>query len=167
MQSAVGSPVKTLASHRKPKQDLMEPDQAYGLNTSDAFACLDESQESSWWKTWTLFGAMDLEESSEIWPASGLMLSGRLYRHAPWVPHTCDGACSSWPTPTKSMGERGWGLSSGKYSGKLRAKRSTQERALSQGYFPHPELIEVLMGFPIGATELVDLETQSMPVSLS
>jgi len=136
----------------EPKQDYAGIDQDSGINSQELFAFLD--QESSSWKMFSLFGIEDLELFSETWPYSGMMLHGHLFRHAPWVDHICDGDCSLWPTPTKSMGQRGWGLSTGKFSGKLRAKKSTQERAMKNGYFPHPELIEILLGFPIGMTEL-------------
>jgi hypothetical protein len=151
------SHVKTSRNHQLPKLGLMVNGQDCGLNTKEPFAFFD--QESCLWKTLTLFGQMDLDESSETFPYSGTMLNGQLYRHAPWVPHTCDGECSLWPTPTKSMGERGWGISKGTFCGKLRAKASTVQRVLKSGYFPHPELIKVLMGFPIGATELEPLGT--------
>lgn len=93
---------------------------------------------------------------SEPFPRSGTMRNGRLYPRALWVPHTHVSACSSWPTPTKSMGKRGWGLSR---TGRNRYSAETAARVLAHGWKPHPEFLEWLMGFPIGWTEPKDLET--------
>lgn len=137
--------------------------QVSGLSMRASLANFDPNSSS--WKTsqrslieeWTLF--------SETFPSSGMMRSGRLFPLAPWVRHTCDSACSLWPTPTASMDGRGFGIPLHDRTG--RYKRSTvlrvQELVGNHGWRIHPNFTEALMGFPLGWTEIEALETPSSP----
>lgn len=51
------------------------------------------------------------------------------------------------PTPTKSMGKRGWGIS---LTGRRRYSEKVQKNALKYGYKPPMAMIEWMMGFPPG-----------------
>jgi hypothetical protein len=71
------------------------------------------------------------------------------------MPRTSGTGCSFWPTPTA----RDW--KSGK--GKTQAERGrTAGPSLSEvsGGSLNPQWVEWLMGFPLGWTDLEDLETQ-------
>lgn len=147
---AAGSPARTLAML---ESDLESPDQdqGFGPNTTESFASLDRASLS--WKTSQHSWIEELTRYSATWPRAGMMRNGRCYRRALWVRHTHAKECSLWPTPTASMGKRGWGLSR---TGRLRYSAETTQRVLESGYIPHPDFLEDIMGFPIGWSALDD-----------
>lgn len=136
-----------------------------GASTCESFAWFDHDTSS--WKTsqpslfggWTAF--------SETLPESGTMRNGRLYRRAPWVPHMCDDDCSLWPTPTASMGKRGFGLTLDPDCDRYRPSTIARAQALvhAHGWKIHPHFTEALMGFPLGWTEIEPSEMPSCPPS--
>lgn len=166
MSSAEDSHAKTLATLEASGVSMV-PGADCGLNLSESFAWFD--QESSSWKTsqrclfevWELFW--------ETWPATGLMQSGKCYLRVPSAPHTCDDECSLWPTPTASMDGRGFGIPLHDRTGRYKQStvRRVQELVGKHGWRIHPNFTEALMGFPLDATEIAVLETQSAPKSPS
>lgn len=84
-------------------------------------------------------------------PRSGLMRNGRLYRRQTLLCRTVENGCSLLPTPTRSMGQRGWGLSK---SGRERYSPEICVNAFRFGYKPPISLLEWMMGFPERHTDL-------------
>ena len=151
MSSAAVSPVRTSAA---PELDmgLMASVQVFGGSSRDLFASYDP--DTRWWKTSQPSLTGDWEQFSETFPNAGTMRSGRLYRRAPWVPHTCDSACSLWPTPTASMDGRGFGIPLHNRSGRYRQSTISRVHALvgAHGWRIHPNFTEALMGLPLDWT---------------
>jgi len=158
--SAVGSRAKTLVSPAAALA-LMGSDQGFGGRSSVSLANYDRNTRS--WRTsqrslleeWTPF--------VETWPTAGMTRSGLLFRRAPWVHHTCDGECSSWPTPTASMDGRGFGIPLHSKAGRYKQSTISRVHALvgEHGWKIHPHFTEALMGFPIGWTEIEPSATPS------
>lgn len=126
-----------------------------GRRLPNAFASYDPASRS--WKTSQLCLPLDTSTpSSATWPTAGMTRDGNAYR----LPRSVDpfgvSAFGLWPSPTRAMGRRGWGVSR---TGRHRYSPEVVKRALSVGYKPHPELLEALMGWPITWTELKPLET--------
>jgi hypothetical protein len=105
------------------------------------------------WKTHqlSLFGG--LEPFSGPWPQWGIMQDGECWGLG-IVEDQWNASGFGLPAPTKSMGERGWGLSNIKprYSAKLEAN------ARIFGYKPHPSVLEWSMGWIPTWTRLAPLE---------
>ena len=116
-----------------------------GLRSSMWFAEYD--RDTSSWRTPQASLFSDSTTYSESWPASGSMRNGRCYQHAPWVRHTHESACSSWPTPRASD----W---NGQGSPHTRDRHSWQVKDAVrawEGIGPlNPDLTGWLMGFPTG-----------------
>lgn len=91
-------------------------------------------------------------EYSEIWPDSGIVLSGHAYQRAPLVLHIHGKDCSLWPTPRASGRDN---------CGGANARRKAQRNGVYIGRNQNPQLTEWLMGFPIGWTDLQPSETPS------
>lgn len=141
---------------------LPENDPASGLSNIDSLGSYDLTSQS-----WRTSQHCLIEESSRYaatWPQSGMTRNGRLYPHAPWVRHTCDSACSLWPTPTASMGKRGFGVALS-HEARGRYKRSTIQRVRAlvtkHGWKIHPHFMEALMGLPLDASAITHSETPS------
>lgn len=116
------------------------------------------NHDTSSWKTSQrcLFG--EWTEFSGTWPASGTMRSGTCYRRRPSVPLTYEHAPFYVPTLVASEGKRG-------------SRHMYSQGGVSLSYClagcPHPMFGELLMGFPVGWTDLEDLETPSSRKSQS
>ena len=157
------SPAKTSAV-----RELKKVSPATGLASSLKLSELLElpSLPTLCWKTPPGYSAAKgvkiSQKFSGRYPNSGSMQSGLLYLRAPWVPHTCENDCSLWPTPLASLGRKGWPFSS---NSKPRYKTSSQERALSFGRMPSPELLEDLLGLPVGWTS-TDVKQWVTPLPL-
>ena len=145
--------------------ELRANDPVCGVTLRASLASYDRSSSS--WKMSQRFLIEGLTQCSETWPESGMTRNGRLYRRAPWVLHICDDECSLWPTPTASMDGRGFGIPLHENTG--RYKRSTVKRVHAligeHGWRIHPRFTEVLMGFPMGWSEITPSETPSSPKS--
>lgn len=160
--SVQDSHVKTLASLEKALvSKALEA--VSGLRSFDLLARLD--LQSSCWKMCQQSLFEDLDESLATWPRSGIMLSGIAYG----LPTSALGigeTDGSWlPTPNASADAKGcpknryWGSKT--YRGHLREYlRNGQDDPT----FPHPRFVELVMGFPIGHTDLLPSE---MPLSRS
>ena len=142
---------------------LLESDQGCGASLRGSLASYD--QDSSSWKTSQHCLSGELETYSETFPESGMTRSGQLYPRAPWVRHMCDDECSLWPTPTASMGGRGFGIPLHERGGRYKASTVSRVRELvgEHGWRIHPNFTEALMGFP---TEWTAIEGSEMPSSL-
>lgn len=135
---------------------------ACGWNSTESFASYDRALSS--WKTAQIWLTPDLEEFWETFPRQGLMRNGKLYA-LPTSERRIDGSESSFlPTPTRSMGKRGWGvgrLNQGRYS------QAVIKNALRFGYKPPMLLLEWMMGYPplFTVADASLLETVSCPKS--
>lgn len=136
----------------------------FGPNSPGSFAHFDLNLSS--WKTAQRSLFEDLAEFLVTWPHSGLMRNGLCYPHADWVPHTCEDACSLWPTMRRfdsyGIAKRTAGLPGTTGGG----CSNLSERI---GGLPSPMWAEWLMGFPENWTslELLALGTPSSPKSPS
>lgn len=153
---AVGSHVSRLLAEDKPVVSPMSA--GYGLNSHGSLAFFDLRSRS--WKTYQGCLMGGLIPFLETWPQWGSMRNGALFRRACSVPHTHGKGCSYWPTPTASMGKRGFGFSR---TGRPRANRDTLARVHAIGWSPSPELWDWVMGFPPGWTDLESSATPSSP----
>lgn len=101
-----------------------------------------------------------LQQSCETWPTSGIMLSGTIYQLPTLVPGTGGGEFGYLPTPTRTADSKG--SPKGRYFGSGTCKSNLRE-VLRNGpddpIYPHPSFVEMVMGFPISATELPPSET--------
>ena len=152
--SAEGFPAKTSALPEK-AQGSPANGRAYGAITPDLLASYDPASSS--WRTSQRCFIEDWKTFSEAWPRSGMMRSGTAYPLTPLVPHTSATAFGSWPTMTASDGRRCSELklsSLGKRAALPGAHWNFAEHVAAEldGY-PHPEFVELLMGFPLGWTE--------------
>jgi hypothetical protein len=148
----------------------------------DLLASLDRATLS--WRTSQLCLDGELDEFSETWPRSGMMLSGTAYRLAPLAPLTDETVSGvSLGTPTAVAKERTTRFAVGRKPNPAEAARlwpsptardtkgrdancreggpSLPEvlyRASGSGKL-NPPWVEWLMGYPIGHTELKPSET--------
>lgn len=101
------------------------------------------------WRTSQTFlkvnGELGLAEFSETWPRSGMTRNGTAYRLPPLVPLMRGTGSGSLPTPTRSMGKRGWGFST---TSKQRYRPEVMRTALAYGWKPPALLLEWAMGYP-------------------
>ena len=146
-------PAKTSVLQAQQDQGYRASGRGFGKNITGLFAKLN--QAGSWLRTiqiyWPQKKAWVLGKYSGSWPRSGMMQSGKCYRQ-PRLGHLTSGTDYSWlPTPTRSMGKRGWGIPK---AGKARYSKEKSQNALAFGYRPPMELIEWMMGFPAGHTEI-------------
>lgn len=125
----------------------------------EPFAWYDRG--SSCWRTWQQSLTEVWEEFSEPWPPAGMMHNGIAYLRAGSVGGICEKDSTPWPTPTASDYK---GASSG--CRKIRDKEISMLRYFLHFHFakphqktsyPNPSLLEKMMGYPIGHTELKDL----------
>lgn len=130
----------------------------YGAKCTDWFASLD--RESCAWKTSQLCLTGKLATYSATWPRRGLMRSGECFAPAILALPTLENESGLLPTPTRSMGKRGWGLSR---TGRNRYSQEVIQNAFRFGYKPPIGLLEWMMGYPQDYTsaESERLETPS------
>lgn len=99
-----------------------------------------------------------LAEFLETWPRSGMTRNGKLYRRQPSVPFIVGSASGYWAIPTMSACDH-------KGSGRLRLERGENNnfrdwcKIRFNLVYPPVAWAEYLMGYPIGHTDLKDLET--------
>jgi hypothetical protein len=114
------------------------------------------SPNTSGWKTAQCSLLAGSDESSVTWPRWGSMRSGACSERPTWVSHTTGSACGSrLPTPSGVNGGRNntmgrvdeWGGSSNPLRGTVIGSTCS------------PEFEELVMGWPIGWTELTPYET--------
>lgn len=160
MSSAAGSRARTyLELGLGPASQASAP--GCGESSHGSLASYDRPTRS--WRTWQRSLMTEWEPFSETWPTSGTMRNGQLYLRAPWVHHTCDSACSQWPTPTASMDGRGFGIPLHERTGRYKKSTVLRVHALvkEHGWRIHPNFTEALMDFPTGWSEIEPSETAS------
>lgn len=147
----------------------------FGRNFIGSFASYD--RDSSSWKTSQACLTGELTAFLETWPKSGMTRNGTAYQLAPLVPLTSESGFGYLPTPQASdwfdatvemnlkvihMKENGGERPSGaKIGSSLRWCREFVTEQMRTGGELNPEWREVLMGFPIGWTELSPPEMPS------
>lgn len=137
--SQVDSPARTSALQEL-ETDLRGCVLASGLKCAELLAKYD--QDTSSWKTAqpSLF-AEECESLTNL-PRWGMCLGGELWglgiEAVSW-----NESGFGLPAPTKSMGKRGWGISSKKFRWSAQLERN----ALTFGMRPHPSLLELIMGW--------------------
>lgn len=131
-----------------------EANPACGRKWPGSLAMFDRGTSS--WKTPQCSLLADSEPFSETWPRSGLMLAGACSELPPLASRISESACGfSLPTPSGVNGGRNnmmgrideWGGSSNPLRGTV------------IGSMCLPEFEEMVMGWPIGWTELTPYET--------
>ena len=105
------------------------------------------------WRTHqhSLFGG--LEQFSEIWPRWGMMQNGECFRLETLAHDTSVrefGLSPTIGTPLKSQRSR---------SERFTSPAKNPYELCPKGFLPNPEWVENLMGWPIGWTDLKELET--------
>lgn len=151
MPSAVDSHAKTSQPVHQHTQGWTESEAAYGERCIEWFAKFDPASSS--WKIRQTFLFEDLEESLERWPRWGSMRSGECFQEDTSVPLLKKNDFLL-PAPTKSMGQRGWGIS----NQKARYSERLEFNARRFGYKPHPSVLEWSMGWIPTWTRLRPLE---------
>ena len=128
-----------------------EVEVGYGKNKRESFGRFDPSSFS--WKTHqlSLFGV--LSTFLGPWPRWGTIINMEFFPEDTLEPQLKENEFLL-PAPTKSMGKRGWGITSQKkrYSEKL------ENNALIFGYKPHPSILEWSMGWITTWSRLKPLE---------
>lgn len=131
---------------------------ASGLNSSASLAKFDQNTSSL--RTAQPSLLEDLIEFSPTLPVSGLMLDGRCYQLPTAAVITKESGRGSLPTPLKSWGSRGPGLSNNLEN--LRACLGMTQRTLAivkaVGWRWPASFIEWMMGWPIHWSALKPLE---------
>lgn len=141
------------------KSELMVSEVDYGLNVLVLLATYDPISQSL--KTSQIYlpgqiqAAHGLAEYSETWPASGIMLSGIIYQLPILGPGIGGEESGYLPTPTKLSDSKG--APKNRYYGSGTCMSNLRE-VLRNGpddpIYPHPSFVELVMGYPIGHTEL-------------
>jgi len=130
----------------------MVNDQDYGANMRDSLARYDPATHLLKMSQLCLFG--DLIESSATLPRSGTMRSGIVYQLPTLAPGIEGTEFGLLPTPTASGYK---GSVKGRFYGSPTFRGNLTE-ALRNGpedpIYPHPDFVELMMGFPIGHTAL-------------
>ena len=176
---AVDFHVRTSAKQMETPKESQVNEVDYGVSTSESFAIFD--RDLLLWRTCqrSLFGGWELW--LENWPKAGMAVCGIAYRRQRLVPRTYATECSSslvgrprlilgpdlnggwWPTPRA--------IDNGQIKTTRKDKRcKTSAPTLSEAVMNwpgdgghtgtlNPPWVEWLMGFPIGWTDLEDLET--------
>lgn len=147
------------------ERESMESEAGYGASIVESFASYDPDTLS--WRTSQpcLFGGW--VEFSETWPQSGTMRNGRCYPLVSLEPTISDADCSSLPTQTAREG-RDWSrvevlasLDRGDGVAKRICALRIGELNPSLIVGLNPCYAEKRMGFPIGFSDLKELETPS------
>ena len=129
-----------------------------GRSSRDAFASYDPDTCS--WRTYQASLTGQLQTFSETWPRAGMTRSGTAYRLPPLVLHM-SGIASGW-LPTLGANEFK-GSSRARYRGSPHFRGAKMSEGLrlceSDPIYLHPSFAELVMGYPIGWTDLEDSET--------
>lgn len=143
MLSQAVSPAKIFHVPAQPPLGLTESVLACGGKCYESFAWYDQSTSSwrTWQQSWTENG---WERFLGPWPRLGLMRNGIAYRLKSSALPTSATDSLRLPTPTKSWGTHGTGIT----SKKRRYSQAVEENMRRFGRKPHPRLVEWMMGFP-------------------
>ena len=156
MSSAADFPAKTSALPET-GQGWQANAPAYGASTPELLASFDPVSSS--WKTSQLCFLEGLTTYSGTWPRSGMTRNGIAYLLDSLDSRKYGTVSGYWPTPTKSDAKRCAQFKLASLTKRVRSvngnKWNFAEHAAEMlGTYPHPELVEWLMGFPKGWTEL-------------
>jgi len=154
--SVEGSPAKTSAMSASARA-LMASAAASGQNTPELLARFDRDTLS--WKTSQPYLDGDYPEFSETWPRSGLMRNGIAYQLPPLAFPMIATEFGLLPTPRANRGYQAY--SNPGFAPSLTEILTGAIGMQNNGIKPHPCFVELLMGFPIGHSELNPLATQS------
>ena len=157
MLFAEDSPAKTSVQQEN-KQDLTEKEALCTFRCLELF--VNQGQNSQYLKTSRDFSLVEREggsvSSSMIWPKSGTMRNGTVYPGKILEPAIGGIGSGLLPTPTcsdsKGSPRKRWYKNEFYKSNLCEALRDGPEDKI----YPHPELVEQMMGFPIGWTDLDD-----------
>lgn len=132
--------------------------QAYGPKSPVWLGNYDRNSSSWKIRQLSLFG--DLDESSPIWPRSGMTRNGIAYQLPTLAPPISATEYGLWPTPCKSgSSPRQTGTWTGRFFIKPNGQKSqTRLEDMLRGR-PNPAWLEWLMGFPISWTDAQASET--------
>ena len=159
MSSAAVSLAKMSASPAH-NSDWTASARDFGRKSLDLLANYD--RVSSSWKTSQICLDSDLAELSGTWPRSGMTRNGTAYQRLTLVPGTVGTEFGWLPTPTKTADAKG--SPKNRYYGSPTCRSNLREW-LRDGpddpIFPHPAFVELVMGYPIGWTELEASEIRS------
>ena len=143
-------------------KELQEKDLDFGVRCLELFGTLDLSTQSL--KIVQLYLFEVLSESYATFPKSGIMQNGNVYRTSLLDTHTAERESTLLPTPTKSDHKATFA----KVEALTRyLKSGHQIRAMDilaqKGFLKSQRIaiLEMMMGFEIGHTELEVSETQS------
>ena len=150
-----GFPAKTSAQQAR-VAELTAPALGSGGKWPESLARF--SPDSSLWKTaqCSLFG--DLDESLETWPKWGLMLDGECWELPTLARPISENEFGFWPTPTAVTATGGAALCKWGGSG-ARAKLRTMVTEKELNGPLNPQWVSWLMGWPLGWSSLLPLET--------
>lgn len=143
--SAAASPV----SHTQAPADVwaVPMSETFGESSPGSLASL--GPDGSWLKMSQGYYLARLDgslvEFSETWPRAGTMQHGTVSLQPSLAACISGNVSTLLPTPTRSMGKRGWGISR---TGQRRYSRIMQATAMQFGYRPPIWLLEEMMGFP-------------------
>ena len=172
MSSQAASRAKTLALLEGKPEWEKAPAADCGPKSSDWLASYHPAT-SSWRTSQTCLVALlnneadGLAEFSETWPRSGMMRNGTAYRLVSLGPGPNGREFGFLPTPLKNSGN---GAPYNRFFGSPHYRQNYAE-GLRNGQddplYPQPDFAELVMGFPIGWTELPASETPLSPKSLN
>lgn len=115
----------------------------FGDNSIASFASFDRA--TSLWRTRKGSLLVVSAEFLETWPASGMTRSGHAFKLPTLARPINEKGSFLLPTPTRSMGKRGWGCATQK---KGRYSLEIIRNALLFGWRPPVWLLEWMMGYP-------------------
>ena len=175
MSSAAASPAKTYqAQDRGP--ELLAKGLGYGERCLDLCATFDQSTQSLKMLQGCFLEKMGdgLTGFSQTWPRQGSIWNGNVYRHPQSALRTSEIEYTVLPTPTKMDGyayslkqtlrsKETWETISG-LTGLVVARvlGLTGKQKQKKKYLVNPLLLEKMMGFPVGWTEI---QVSGMPSS--
>lgn len=153
ISSQVDFPAKMFPAQAS-SEEYMVPDQGYTSKCCKSWGWLD--RDLLLWKTWQLCLVTGWATFSQTWPLAGLMRNGQSFQHPCSALRTGATAYSWLPTPLAS----GW--MSDRLSIQSLIKRGEKHdwgnlaewMAQRHAAKPSPTFVEMMMGFPIGWTEL-------------
>lgn len=148
--SAVDSLAKTLALLEK-VSELSVKEAAYGVRCIELYGRLDLSTSSLRIRQLSLFPVSN--KSYATFPKSGMMQNGNVYQAPTLVYNRVGNDYIVLPTPVKSTAK---GTSKNRYFGSPTYRGNIHEYIRDgeqDSQYPHPDLLESLMNFPIGWTE--------------
>ncbi len=152
------SPARTSPAQEKEKESMVT-DPGYGGRWRELSVRYD--RDSCSWKTSQLLLFEGLTEYLETWPPWGLMLDGACWELETPAVRAGGIESGSWPRPTASMAKRGWGQTNARQENRYseRVKANVFHEQALWGWRPRIELLEWIIGWPIGWSGLDALET--------